>query len=149
MRHTAILAVDPGLRTGLAIWEEGQRFQAVITDPEATCDVIEQWANRHADSPALIVSESFDFRDNTAKLDTGAMHWPLELCGVARYLAYRNEIDFDTQSPGQMKSFVYSDKANPNEKLKRFGLYTPGPEAHARDAAGHLLLAMLTRGLKP
>jgi hypothetical protein len=148
MKYTHVLAIDPGLRSGYAQWSKGE-FKAGIADPQDMCIIIEQWANQHPGRQSLIVSESFHITEETGRKDQTGMHWPLELKGVARYLAFRADIAFDTQSPAQMKSFTYSDEANPYAKLKHYGFYTPGREAHARDAAGHLLLALLSRGIQP
>lgn len=107
-------------------------------------DVAERWANQHADSPAaLLGSESFRINEDTHTKDQAAMQWPMELRGVLRYLAWRNGLAFDTQSPADAKGFAT------DYKLRKYGFWTPGPEDHARDASRHLLTALMGRGIKP
>lgn len=137
---------DPGLRSGWATWTAGRNgntFACGIADPEELCDIAERWANQHAGKSALMGSESFHITEETAHKDQAAMGWPLELLGVCRYLARRNEITFDTQSPADGKGF------GTDYKLRKYGMWTPGPEDHARDASRHLLTALLTRRIAP
>lgn len=144
--YGAIFALDPGLRTGYAQWEtarSGNKFKAGICDPDDACDIMERWANEHAGRNALMISESFHITEETAHKDQAAMGWPLELLGVCRYLARGAALVFDTQSPSDMKAFATE------YKLRRYGFWTPGREAHARDAAGHLLYGLIARGMTP
>lgn len=136
MTYTSVFTLDPGLRSGWAMWESG-KFHAGISDPMDMCDQIEMWTNHHAEKPGtLMVVEAFVVNAMTHKKDPKSLNWPWELTGVARYMAHRANIHFITQKPSAAMRFA------PDEKLKRHGFYTPGKEDHARDASRHLTLVL-------
>lgn len=135
----AILAMDPGLRTGFAFWTPDS-FVASITDPEDAWDVLDRWTNRHGNTgEALLIVESFTITPETAR--KSRQYWSLELIGVARFLAATRRITLGLQTPAEAKNFA------PDARLKQLGLWTPGKEDHARDATRHLVRALARRRL--
>ena len=134
----SVLAVDPGLRSGMAYWSCPGGFRSVIVDPEDTMDFMEAWANDHGPGGALVV-ESYRITVETGK--KSQQHWPLELIGVARYLARVNRLLFVEQTPANAKQFC------PDARLRQIGFWTPGVEDHARDAARHLALYLTRKRL--
>jgi hypothetical protein len=155
MSDRAILAVDPGLRTGLAFhrWTDGDiqspnsaRDAAsgaaglwfTEEDFEGTCNRVLTAVTAFG-SDLLLLSESFIITVNTAK-NTQAP-WSLELIGFMRWASRRyTGRDLTLQTPSQAKRFT-SDA-----RLKLMGYWTVGMKGHANDAARHLLLAEATRG---
>ena len=138
---SAIVTIDPGKMSGLTeydLWTG--KFQAFEMNFEDTCRFL---MNRGAkyQSAMVLCSESFTIGPQTVK--NTAAPWSLELIGVARAVS---QIwcgrDLTLQSPAQAKRFSSDDR------LKRMGFHTPG-KGHANDAARHLLLLLVTRGLLP
>lgn len=84
-------------------------------------------------TPDLILLEKFTITVQTARKSTAGSKLDIELCGVVKYLAWKYGIAIREQQPAEAMNFVT------DEKLKRLGLYTPGPD-HARDATRHLIL---------
>jgi hypothetical protein len=144
---TSVLAIDPGLTTGLA-WAKFDRAHFYDTLPEvttemprefdATCGKIETTIRKVL--PDLIVLEKFTITAATAKKSTAGSSVAIELIGVVKYIVNQYGIKLEIQSPVDAMNFI-SD-----EKLRRLGLYKPGLD-HARDATRHLLLAAVRHQL--
>ena len=143
-----VLTMDPGLRTGLALYTIGNpaSFESYILDPDDTIRFLLDQGRiirRDADDGHIVV-EKFTVSQRTARSGAAALNWPWELTGVARAAALVNGLNFDTtQGPDAAKRFATDDR------LKERGLYTGGTEDHARDAARHLLLWLARRRLMP
>lgn len=132
MANIRLLAVDPGGTTGWAWWETAtHRF-----DSGEEADWLDWMYNRLPEYD-LIVIEKYTITMKTAKLSqqTDA----LRLTGALEYDAYPYHKVIIT-TPAEAKSFSTDDK------LKRMGWYRPG-KGHANDAARHLLLTAVRRGL--
>lgn len=129
-----VLAVDPGLRSGLAYWHEGE-FHAEIEDPMDTLDLV--W-RAFAQGVSYVVVEAYTITAATAQ--KSQQHWSLELIGAIRWMAHQFERGFVLQKPADAKNFM------PDQRLKEIGFYTPGKEDHARDAARHLGLYLAKAG---
>ena len=143
----SVLAIDPGLRTGWAMWSPG-KFRAGICDPEDVWDLLDRWTNEWTPVPALgggvrrrgcLVMESYTITGETAR--KSQQPWSLELIGCGRMLAGQRGQDFALQAPSAAKKF------GTDYKLKLLDMYTPGREDHARDASRHLLLHLVKAGL--
>lgn len=130
---TSVLAMDPGLRTGMAFWAPGE-WRAIIVDPEDAMDELDMWSNANGPGAALVV-ESFRITPETGKKGSadGSIYWPLQLNGIARFLARRNRLLYAEQTPADAKNFV------PDERLRDVGMWSPGKEDHHRDATRHLV----------
>lgn len=126
-----ILAVDPGLATGLAVLESSvMRFNShEVKTPKEFYDWI-QWFFESPHHPTHIVCESYIITPETIK--KSRQNYSLELIGVLKYLAWERELPFTLQTPIEGKSF------GTDEKLKTIGWYRPS-QGHANDAARHLL----------
>ena len=138
-----VIAVDPGEKTGIAIWEcSAQVLSAQVLSVSDTVEFfLGQLAKGTED--VWVVVEKFTITAQTGKMSTLGLNWPLELTGVARAVAQHNDWAFDnSQGPAAAKRF------SPDERLKAAGWWDKlraaetGPEDHARDAARHLLLAL-------
>jgi len=134
-----ILAVDPGPSCGVA-WAD---FHApsgkplwvktdILQEFGPTCDELEY--RLMMDDFDLVVVEKFTINAGTIKKDTKGSKYAIELTGVIRYAAWSYRTPLEEQAPADAMNFVT------NDKLKRLGYYTPGPD-HANDAMRHLILA--------
>ena len=140
MTAPTIIALDPGLTTGVAI----QRAPGLLPDAcqilgrfevyAFVTQILQEEAAVSRPNP-IIVIERFTINGNTAsksqQLD------PLYVIGVVEYLALRNNCPFHLQSPSQAKSFAT------DAKLKAAGWWVPGQD-HARDALRHLMVFLCT-----
>lgn len=128
---TSILAVDPGGTTGWAWWRsDTHQFESgEASDWKA-------WLYDRPDYDILVI-EKYTITAKTAKLSqqTDA----LRLTGALEMDAYPHHRVIIT-TPAEAKSF------SNDGKLKRVGWYRPG-NGHANDAARHLLLTAVRRGL--
>ena len=142
-----ILAVDPGLRTGVAQYNTNYPGSLItdILDPVEVGPWMENWCSAarrdrmhsQCDARPLLVMESFTITMATAKKTV--QPWSLELIGVGRFLAHTYDIDFVLQTPKNAKVFA------PDDKIREHGWWQPGKEDHARDAVRHLMLALAKR----
>lgn len=143
----AIIAVDPGKRSGVAIWLEDEGFSSYELEPKDFFDFIHQRVHELALSYDLrLVAESFIITVNTAKNTQSG--WSLENIGVLKFLAHRYHLaDVKLQAPAVGKTF------GTNGKLKYLGWYRSGTidgvryAGHANDAARHLATYAAQRGL--
>ena len=128
-----IIAVDPGLRTGLALAGfPGPAFRSWEADASAMDDV-----EGRLPATSLVVCESFIPRPGVRTWQPDA----LEMIGALRYICRRDGVPFELQSPAEAKRF------STNARLKIMGWRNITPGGHADDAARHLLLAAVKRGL--
>lgn len=143
-----ILAVDPGLVTGLAFKDFDEDFftppktlmpEGFVLGAEAIDDALAHevggdWDRLVHGTPDLIVYERFQITPKTASKTTQGSGTAIELIGVLRYFAYVGGFKLEEQRPSDAMNFASDDK------LRRIGWYKPGRD-HARDAMRHLLLA--------
>lgn len=129
-----VLAVDPGLRTGMA-WVLAGPLNTAIEDPMPCLYQAEHILGLGVD---LVVCEAYKITARTAQLS--AQHWSLELIGALRWMCHRAGVEFVLQTPAEAKSFV------PDARLRAMDMWIPGKEDHARDATRHLILALAKRG---
>jgi hypothetical protein len=119
-----IIAVDPGGRTGMAQWYDGDFTSWEVEEPMEVVrlvgDAIREWD--------AVVCENFRPRPRVT-WQPDALH----IIGGLRYFTWRHEVPFILQEPAQAKTFAT------DERLKAAGFYTKGGEGHANDAARHLL----------
>jgi len=138
--HVKIIAVDPGVTTGVA-WadfsEEGipELHTSMPKGFEAACTLFERFGGSpYRSNFDLLVIERFSITAKTATKTREGSNLAIELIGVAKWVALQCGLKVEEQSPADAKNFA-SDM-----KLRKLGWYTPGPD-HARDATRHLLLA--------
>lgn len=134
-KPSAVLTLDPGLRSGWSMWAEGGAFTCGVADPEEVYELLQDWTANWG-SRGLLVVEKFTITAKTGKLSPQPE--PLELCGTAKYLAWKHRVPFKLQTPGDAKRFC------PDARLRALGWYTTGKggEDHGRDATRHLVLAL-------
>lgn len=138
-----VLAVDPGKRTGLALWvshtdelaKAQPEHQSWIEDWQPAMATIEAWVP----SVDLLVVERFTISQGTVKKAAEA-GWSMGGIGVCQYLAAKAGTEILLQSPSDAMNFA------PRAKLERLGWRKPGPD-HADDATRHLVLALTNRRL--
>lgn len=135
----AVLVIDPGLRSGWAMWSDGV-FICGVEDPDGIQDLMAQWAESWGPRGLLVV-EKFTITAQTGKYSPQPE--PLELTGVARYLARIHRCVFKQQMPADAKRIA------PDAQLRALGWYTTGRggEDHGRDATRHLVLCLAQLGL--
>lgn len=122
-----IIAVDPGLMTGLASVDADGVVRTAQLTFEQVCDYV-----KSCPSPEAVICERYTITYQTLKKTR--QHWSLEVIGVFRALAYQAGAVFELQGPGDAKTFA-SDKM-----LRDKGLLPRGD--HARDAVRHLTLSI-------
>lgn len=135
-----VVAVDPGLMTGLAhlTWDPGDR--RVTGGPYAQetpyANALD-WCWRNADDKTHIVCESYIIGPETIKKSRGE-NWSLESIGALRFIARHKGATFSTQSPGQAK------RVATDHMLKQLGWYGLTSSGHGRDALRHLMVWALS-----
>lgn len=140
---TLVLAIDPGVTTGLAsnihvpllIPVRPLAWQFSSTEHDSPhWEFLETLENY---DPDVIVCERFDFRQ--AKL--GVDYTAVEYIGLVKLHCEINNVPiiWQGQDAKSKKSFWTDDK------LKQLGLYIPG-QPHAMDAQKHLLKYQLDHG---
>ena len=131
-----VLAVDPGLTTGYAIWHYGNRIEGELPAAKFLQSAASLIENKKVDAVAC---ERFIISSQTGKLSQAP--WSLEQIGVLRFLCERSNIDFTLQNAADAKRFA-SD-----ERLKSMSWEKPPGAGHARDAQRHLLLYLVKNDL--
>lgn len=123
-----ILAIDPGLMTGWAIWNSGShQFTSGQEDFEGFAYTLEEAAH-HIE---LYIVERYTINADTAK--KSPQPEALEVTGMVRYFATMERTPMLMQSPSEAIGFATDDR------LREVGWYRPG-KGHANDAARHLFL---------
>lgn len=128
-----VLAVDPGLTTGLAegLDEIGGGGFSVVATGEYRCTPFELYGVLEGISPGVIVCESFEYRI-IDEGKTGTNLISRNLLGVCELWTQERQRILVMQTP------AYAKGTFPNSRLKKYEAYTVGSE-HARDATRHLL----------
>lgn len=130
-----ILAIDPGLMTGIAIYDNDE-LTLLELDIDNSYKTIHDLIVRGR--PGAVVIESFRITAATAK-NTQAP-WSLELIGATRLCCQLVDVPLALQAPGEAKGF------GTDEKLKAMGWYNPTKGNHQNDAARHLLVFLVKAG---
>lgn len=126
-----IIALDPGVTTGVAILDSQQRLRTYqdVFSHKSLMEYLEDL------SPTTVVYESFVYqRRNKVEL------YPVEVIGVIRLYAQKYDIPLYVQSASQAKGFIT------NDKIEAMGLWVKG-QKHGMDALRHLLYhQIITKG---
>jgi hypothetical protein len=120
-----IVALDPGITTGWATWNDGLPRLVDTLQYRDSLQFI--WHKLQLDSPNVIVCENFTYQQRT-KVEL----YPVEVIGVVKLFAQINDIPVYFQTPAQAKKFWTDDK------LRVLGFYSPA-QPHGMDAVRHLL----------
>lgn len=130
-----ILAVDPGLMTGIALFliEEG------------TVTLV--WSQEVGEIPIDFLIEEVieEYKDNLEVVferfvigpKTPNSPWSLEKIGVIKFLCRKHSVKYTIQTPGQAKNFVT------NKRLKNIKIWHKGGKGHALDALRHGVLYLV------
>jgi hypothetical protein len=134
---TQIFAVDPGLISGVALFEltDAQNLQLLNSDELTWQDLGYYCESTFMGKPSglAVVGERFTITKETAK--NSQAPWSLQCLGMVQWLSYYYEVaDYVLQSPADAKTMF------PNPRLKTMGYWHKGGEGHALDAIRHGLL---------
>lgn len=133
-----VIAVDPGLHTGVAnLGPDGAVFAGEGTWEE-TLDYLQYALNRLLPYAPRVVCETYKITTQTAKLSQAP--WSLEGIGAVRFLCRRYGARLEMQDPVEAKRFVT------NPRLKAQGWYKSTPGGHVNDALRHLYLWLAKDG---
>lgn len=133
--RTRLLAVDPGLLTGLVYVDISERMApkpiaSLEADTATFYRAVEDLVPKDAEH-MIIVCENFIITQRTAKLSQAP--WSLMGRGFMEYWAWKYSIPFVLQTPADAKDFSTDDK------LKKAGFWHVGGEGHANDAFRHAM----------
>lgn len=141
----AVLSVDPGKATGIALvtWSGGSdqlpiKAYSMESQPEDFAGDIKAVMAQYLNYPSFkVVCERFII--NAATVRNSQAPYSLEQIGVLKHLCRESGYDPETiwmQNPVDAKNMF------PNEALKKIGTWHVGGEGHANDAIRHALLAL-------
>lgn len=133
MSKRYLLAIDPGLATGVAIIDKLDPMEPkVILDEELQTSSfyvrMEDVFTTHGDDLEVVI-EDFHMLSG----DKSEAPWSLNLIGVTEYFCWKYKVEMTKQSPGR-KPF------STTAKMKRVGFWHVGDDGHANDALKHALI---------
>ena len=139
-----VLAVDPGLATGVALIDRETLKPEWLWEGEweEATDRIARALVDHQDDVDVVI-EKFTITVMTAKHSSAP--WSLETIGMVKLLCKQYDYPRDQikmQSPVDAKAFT------DNDKLRRLGWWVRGSKGHAHDAARHAALHLLRTGVR-
>jgi hypothetical protein len=136
VRHVVLVAVDPGVVTGLATWDSDGEVCTSWQEP--TWYAVDRvWAMLESRAAEVVICEAYTV--TAATLRKTRQYDALESIGALRWMSNRHGVEFVLQTPADAKRFVESPGGRYG-KLRRAGWYNPTPGNHAADAAAHLML---------
>jgi len=128
-----ILALDPGVTTGVALYCDDKWMRTQWAFEGTRTPHANFYTALNALHPDLIIYEPFHFRQNK----TGTDFTGVEYIGIIRMFGQQKEIPTKTITPGQGKGFWT------NDKIKSLALWVPG-KLHAMDAT-RILMTYLSK----
>lgn len=133
-----LLAIDPGLMTGVALIDlRDHETPVMMWSSEVTVPQFhDKIAHLISQESTHVVVEDFKITVETGKLSE--QPWSLHLIGVINYLGYLHDTSIDMQLPAQ-KPFATS------EKMQAVGFWHVGEAGHANDALKHALIWIVDR----
>lgn len=131
-----LLAVDPGLMTGLATWSPDAPAPVAFELPLENMYEYVRDTLVNGFITYDIVCEAYTISERTLKSSRQA--WSLELIGLLKWAAWHRGHTFKLQQASSAKRFA------DNPRLKSVGWYIPGRD-HANDALRHLFLHAVQR----
>jgi len=137
-----ILAIDPGLVTGVALWYLDESGAEVFWSGEVATR-FETYDYLAEALPAFrpeVVCESYTITQRTAQLSQ--QYDALYLIGAAEALCHLHGLTFSMKGPA-IKKF------STDAKLKAMGWWNPTKGGHRNDAARHLLYRLSVTGKDP
>jgi len=123
------------------MWTDGDFVSWEQPTWDAVADVHGMLTAPHGAVIDLIVVENFIISASTLRKTRAGTHATIESIGALRYLARTYGVEFDDSQTAVEKKFSTA------AKLKALGWYKASPGGHQNDAARHLLIATVRRGL--
>lgn len=143
-KKSTLIAIDPGLMTGVSIFRlEVEPIPVMTYSAELDLDqyqdflqnLEDQVSNPENDQTFSIVIEDFIITTETAKKMIGG-NWSIELIGKTDYVAKKHGIRVTRQKPGDRMSISH-------EQLKSLEFWHVGGAGHANQSARHAVVYML------
>ena len=129
-----VLAVDPGVTTGLAHYDGTEPPRA---EQHPALDALIVAALIVRDGVDLVASEAFVISAGTLRKSRDGQT-SIEVIGALRWLCHEHGVRFELQPAAEALKLVT------NDKLRALGWWCQGD--HARDASRHLAYAMARHG---
>ncbi len=131
--ETLVIAVDPGLITGVCIvgFEPGTGCMKYQSEELEFAEMLD-WARREISTADVVVCEKFTINQRTIK--NSPAPWSLEVTGIVRAVALAADQELVMQLPGDAMNLV------DNDMLRRLGLWHRGGAGHANDSLRHAVL---------
>lgn len=138
--RTLIAGIDPGLVTGLAVWDTETGKLNGMTG-ELAPSLLYEWLYTSGNLLQAVQCEFFTISSRTikTKVDYNALH----LIGAIKFAAYFHGFELAFSNPDQVKSTF------PDAALKQAGMLPKAQNGHARDAARHLARYLVMNKIKP
>lgn len=138
MTQTRLLAIDPGLATGLAFFDMTPEIPVLLWTKEVNIE--EFWETvpqiiTTTQEDLYIVCEDFIITTETAKKSIGG-NWSIELIGLVKYLGWKNGSYLKMQKPGDRTTISH-------EQIKVLDYWHRGGAGHANQAIRHAVVFML------
>lgn len=134
-----VLAIDPGVTTGIAFAEIRSRDEKIseahVWLEEHRFSLLQLWQVLMDIGPSHIICESFEFRQRAR---TNLVLESRDAIGVIRLFVEMYEKTAPSHPKLHMQTAAYGKGYFSDQVLKKIGLYDPGKH-HARDAERHLL----------
>lgn len=126
-----VIAVDPGVATGVAWWSQRTGFVKVEVGGGLPA-FARFWDYSYPVAAAYVVCESWDYNRSSGKSVPTAS---TDIIGMLKYIETCSGWTLHMQRPADRIVI-------PDEDLKAVGLWLPAWAGHGRDAARHLLRFM-------
>lgn len=140
-----LLAVDPGLATGLSFFDLDQEIPKMIWSKEVDITTFYTIITSLFDeypSELQIVCEDFIITVETAKKSLGG-NWSIELIGALKYLCHIHSVPMTMQRPADRVTISH-------DQLRALNYWHVGGAGHANQASRHAVVYMLdTLKIKP
>jgi hypothetical protein len=127
---TRVIAIDPGITTGIAEGAISDDGELVFQADQATISLKFLWEYLHRGEPDHLVFETFEFRQGKQRGNIEL--FARNMIGVIELYGELHPIFIAPQKAAQAKEFMS------NDRLKEEQAWIKGKE-HARDAIKHLL----------
>jgi hypothetical protein len=140
-----VLAVDPGLATGIAVWMDGHFETMTLTGGLVGAMGFLDGTIRAPAWDAVAV-ETFTIGQQDRAMTKEGQSETIEIIGAVKWAVHsanerrRSPLDLAMQAPADARNF------STNDKLRVAGFETPSNPDHERSAARHLLLYLVRRG---
>lgn len=139
-----LLAIDPGLATGLGLIDvtdinNPTKIWTKEVDIVEFYNTVPEVIKAHADKDLEVVCENFIITVATAKKSQSP--WSLNLIGIVQYFCYKNDVPLHLPKPGE-REFTS------NDMLRHFGLWHVGGAGHANQAMRHAFAFLVRKNKK-